>query len=205
VTFIRSAEFELRDDGRTLFGRVVPYGEVASIVEVDESTKDLVRYREQFLPHSFAAMAQGFKARGGDRSQRSNMFVALLMNHSDRLDDMIGHAIELDDRDDGAYATFRLYDDDRITRIRSILTESHTGLSVSFAELKPARIIDGIVSRVQVAINHVAATPTPAYSGARIESMRSTEEMCVETPRLNNVREWLQEQRKLPVRESHEQ
>lgn len=195
--FIRSAEFELRDDGRTLSGRIVPYGEVASIVERDESTNDVVRYREQFLPHSFAAMAQGFKARGGDHSQRSNMFVPLLIDHSDRFDDMIGHAVELNDEDDGAYATFRLYDADNITKVRSILTESHTGLSVSFRELRPPKLIDGVVSRVQVGINHVAATPRPAYANARIESMRNDGgETVIDTPRLNDVREWLQSQRK---------
>lgn len=196
--FIRSAEFELRDDGdgRTLTGRIVPYGEVASIVEVDEATNDLVRYREQFLPHSFAAMAQGFKARGGDRSLRSNMFVPLLIDHSDRFDDMIGHATELEDQEDGAYATFRLYNDERLTKIRSILSESHTGLSVSFRDIRPPKIVDGIISRVQVGINHVAATPRPAYSNARIDSLRESRETNVlETPLLNDVREWLQKQR----------
>jgi HK97 family phage prohead protease len=194
--FIRSAQFELRDDGRTLFGRVVPYGETADIVEVDESSKDMVRYREQFLPHSLAAMAQGFKARGGDRSKSSNMFVPLLIDHNDRFDDLIGHAVELTDEDDGAYATFRLYDDDRITKIRSILTESHTGLSISFKDLRNPRIIDGVVSRVQVAMNHVAATPRPAYANARIESLRNdSTDNVPETPLLNSVREWLQAQR----------
>lgn len=203
--FIRSAEFELRDDGRTLSGRIVPYGEVASIVERDEATSELLRYREQFLPHSFAAMAQGFRARGGDRSQRSNMFVPLLIDHSDRFDDMIGHAVELNDEDDGAYATFRLYDDERITKIRSVLSESHTGLSVSFRDIRPPKDIGGVISRVQVGINHVAATPRPAYANARIESLRNDGENTVlDTPRLNDVREWLQSQRPTVANESEE-
>lgn len=202
--FIRSAEFELRDDGRTLFGRMVPYGERASIVEVNESTNEIERYTEQFLPHSFAAMAQGFRARGGDRSKASNMFVPLLMGHSDRFDDMIGHAVELTDEEDGAYATFRLYADERIEKIRSVLSESHTGLSVSFRDIRPPRTIDGVISRVQVGINHVAATPTPAYPGARIESLRNeSDDAPIETPALNTVRQWLQEQREMNVR-NHE-
>lgn len=194
-TFIRSADFELRDDGRTLTGRIVPYGEVADIVERDPDTNELVRYREQFLKHSLAAMAQGFTARGGNRSRASNMFVPLLIDHSDRFDDMIGHAVELTDRDDGAYASFRLYEDDRLTKIRSVLTESHTGLSVKFLDVRNPRVIDGVVSRVQVLVSHVAATPCPAYASAGIESLRSTDERVAETPRLNSVREWLNEHR----------
>lgn len=190
-TFYRSVDFLLRDDGRTLEGRIVPYNEPTNIVEANDETGTLDRYREQFLPNSMAAMVQGFNARGGNVSKRSNVFVPLLIAHTDNFDNMIGHAIELEERDDGAYATFRLYDDERITKIRSVLTESHTGLSVSFRDIKMPRMIDGVVSRVQVAINHVAATPTPAYAGAGIASMRETGEYLSGTPLLDEVTEWL--------------
>jgi HK97 family phage prohead protease len=196
-TFIRSVDFQMRDDGRTLEGRIVPYGEIANVIDPDPETKGVIRYREQFLPHSLAAMVQGFRARRGDVSKRSNVFVPLLIDHNDNFDSMIGQAVDLDDRDDGAYGTFRLYDDDRITKIRSVLTESHTGLSVMFRDTRNPKVIDGVVSRVQVVINHVAATPVPAYSGAAITSMRETGETVTETPLLNGVREWLQEQREL--------
>lgn len=193
--YIRSVDFEMRDDGRTLTGRIVPYGEVADVIDIDETTKQPVRYREQFLPHSLAAMVQGFNARGGGTSKRSNCFVPLLIDHRDNFDSMIGQAIELTDADDGAYATFRLYDDDRITKIRSVLSESHSGLSVSFRDTRNPKLVDGVVSRVQVIINHVAATPTPAYVGAGIDSIRANDEIVYETPRLNSVREWLASQR----------
>jgi phage head maturation protease len=192
-TFIRSVDFSLRDDGRTLTGRIVPYNEVADIAEIDNEG-NLARYREQFLPHSLAAMVQGFIARGGDASKRSNCFVPLLIDHRDNFDSMIGQAVELTDADDGAYATFRLYDDDRMTKIRSVLSESHTGLSVMFRDTRPPKMVNGIVSRVQVHIAHVAATATPAYATAGIDSIRSTEPVY-ETPRLQSVKEWLAEQR----------
>lgn len=198
--YIRSVDFEMRDDGRTLEGCIVPYGVATDIAELNEAN-EVVRYREQFLPHSLAAMVQGFRARRGDVSRRSNVFVPLLLDHRDNFDSMIGQAIELDDRDDGAYGTFRLYDDDRITKIRSVLTESHSGLSVSFRDTRSPKVIDGIVSRVQVAINHVAATPTPAYVGAAIESIREASDPTTETPLLNDVREWLQAQRELLAHE----
>ena len=189
TTYVRAAEFQLRDDGRTLEGCIVPYGQCTDVVEVDEETKQLVRYREQFLPHSLAAMAQGFKARGGK-------FVPLLIDHNDRFDNMIGHAVDLRSEDDGAYASFRLYDSDNITKVRSILTESHTGLSIMFRDTREPKVVDGVVSRVQVHVAHVAATPTPAYVGAGIESLRSeTLEFVDHKPLLNDVRAWLQQER----------
>jgi HK97 family phage prohead protease len=194
TTFIRSADFELRDDGRTLSGRIVPYNEVANIVELDEETQSLVRYQETFLPHSLAAMAQGFAARGGKFA--NGQFIPLLIDHNDNFDNMIGHATELRDEDDGAYASFRLYDDSRITKIRSVLTESHKGLSISFRDVRKPKIIDGIVQRVQVFVAHVAATPSPAYSNAGILALRSSEETEPVTPLLNGVKEWLASQRK---------
>lgn len=189
-TFIRTAEFQIRDDGRTLDGRVVPYGEIANIVEVDE-TGELLRYQEQFLPHSLAAMAQGFKS----RSFRG-LHIPLVLDHNESFDNLIGHAVELDSRDDGAYATFRLYDDTNITKVRSILNESHTGLSIKFKDTREPKLIEGIVSRVQVYVAHVAATPSPAYATAGIESIRSSDETPVAiTPSLDDVKAWLQSQR----------
>jgi HK97 family phage prohead protease len=187
-TFIRAAEFQLRDDGRTLEGCIVPYGKVCDVVELDE-TNQVVRYREQFLPHSLAAMAQGFKARGGK-------FVPLLIDHTDTFDNMIGHAVELRSEDDGAYAAFRLYDGEQLLKIRSVLTESHTGLSIGFRDTREPKIIDGIVSRVQVHVGHVAATPMPAYPEAGIVSLRSeTGELVDHRPLLSDVRAWLEAER----------
>jgi phage head maturation protease len=189
-TFIRSVDFSMRDDGRTLHGRIVPYGEVANIAEFDDEKQEIVRYQEQFLPHSLAGMVQGFIARGGSSSKRSQCFVPLLIDHKDNFDSMIGQATELTDEDDGAYATFRLYEDDRMTKIRSVLTESHTGLSVMFRDTRPPKLVDGIISRVQVHIAHVAATATPAYSLAGIDSIRSGDPVP-DTPQLQAVRDWL--------------
>lgn len=194
---IRAGEFELRDDGRTVTGRLVPYGEVADIVELNDAG-EIERYREQFLPHSLAAMAQGFKARGGNASRQSNCFVPFLLDHHERFDAMIGHAVTLEDREDGAWSDFRLYDDANIVKVRSILTESHNGLSIAFHDVRAPKVIDGIVSRVQVHVGHVAATPVPAYMGAGIESMRNGELMPPSgTPMLDAVKAWLQSQREM--------
>ena len=190
--FVRAAEFQLRSDGdgRTLEGRIVPYGEVADIVELDESTSELVRYREQFLPHSLAAVAQGFQARGG-------RFIPLLIDHTDNFDNMVGHCIDLRSEDDGAYGSFRLYEDERLMKVRSVLSESHKGLSIMFKDIREPKLIDGVVSRVQVHVAHVAATPTPAYVGAGIASIRSngSDDLVEDRPKLNDIRAWLEQER----------
>lgn len=188
-SFIRSAEFQLRDDGRTLEGMIVPYGEVADIAELDDAG-DVVRYREQFLPHSLYNMAQGFKTRGG-----KGMNVPLLIDHNESFERMAGFATMIESRDDGAFATFRLYDDSNIVKIRSILSESHTGLSIGFRDIRDPKLINGVVSRVQVFVGHVAATPVPTYANAAIGSIRSNEVVESPRPELESVREWLNRQR----------
>lgn len=197
-TFTRTAEFELRDDGRTLSGRIVPYGEVTEVIEFDDESQSMVRYHETFLPHSLAAMAQGFSARGGKFA--NGQFIPLLIDHNDAFDNMIGHCVELRDENDGAYGSFRLYDDMRIQKIRSVLTESHTGLSIAFRDIKNPRVVNDVVSRVQVFVGHVAATPSPQYQGAMITGLRSgidgPEAFVPTRPKLSDVRAWLDEQRK---------
>jgi HK97 family phage prohead protease len=189
--FIRSAEFQFRDDGRTLDGCIVPYGEVIDVAEIDDAG-ELVRYREQFLPHSLYNMAQGFKSRSG-----KGMNVPLLIDHEESsMERLVGFATMIESRDDGAYGTFRLYDDANIVKIRSVLSESHTGLSVKFRDIREPKLIDDVVSRVQVYVAHVAATPIPAYAGAAIGSIRSNGEVVTEaTPTLNEIREWLAAER----------
>lgn len=184
-------------DGRTVEGRIVPYMEPAIIVEPNPLTGKLEKYREQFLPGSCARMVQGAKARG------SANFIKLLIGHTDSFDTDVGYAQSLREEDDGAYAVFRLHDDPtHLTKVRSMLRESHTGLSLNFADVKEPKVIDGIVSRVQVHVTHVAATPTPAYAGAAILAMReeSLEEVpTFGTPNLDAVKAWLEDMRRVPA------
>jgi HK97 family phage prohead protease len=184
--FIPCEEFQLRgEDGRSLEGMIVPYEQVADVVEQDPETNRLVTYREQFLKGSLAAMAQGFKARG-------LLDVPLLIGHSDTFQARIGYATSLHSRSDGAWASFRIYEDSNLVKIQSMLKESHTGLSIAFRDTRAPRLIDGIISRVQVFLGHVAATPVPTYAGAGITAIRSQDD-SQEAPRplLDDVRAWL--------------
>lgn len=180
-----------RDDGRTLEGCIVPYNQIAEIVERDQATGDLVRYQEQFLPRSLDRQAQAVQRRG------NGSFIWLNLDHAMDFDSKIGHCIWMRSEADGAYAGFRLYPGAQLEKVKGMLRESHTGLSVNFGDFRPPKVINDVVSRVQVILDSVAATPTPAYSGAGIMSMRSFQgEMLNETPNLASVRQMLSELRR---------
>lgn len=179
----------LRSDGRTVDGCIVPYDTPTDVVEAHKVTGELISYREQFMARSCQAMAQHVARRG------NGAFIPLLMEHEeDSWDAKIGYVTHLKDERDGAYATFRLYEGKDLEKVQSMLRESHKGLSVAFKDVKPPRIIDDVVSRVQVLIGHVAATPSPAYAGAAIMSMREGEDeglIIAGTPKLDELYEWL--------------
>lgn len=182
------------DDGRTVEGKIVPYNEPTRVTERDRVTGEFKTYNEQFLPRSCLAMAQSVHTRGNAG------FISFLMDHEEHdFNAKIGYAATLEDRDDGAYATFRLYRSRDLDKIVSMLEESHKGLSVNFADRKPPKVIDDIVSRVQVHIDHVAATPTPCYANAGIMSMREIQEFEALTPNLDAVKAWLEDIRKVPT------
>jgi hypothetical protein len=182
----------IRDDGRTIEGRIVPYDEIAHVVDIHPIRGKLERYPEQFLAHSFSNAVQYAQRRGNAG------FISLNLEHNETIESRIGYAAELDERDDGVYAIFRLYEGRDIEKHRSMLRESHTGLSVKFADVKPPKMLEDVVSHVQVILEHVAATPLPAYASAEILAMRGsdnddqvTTQMEITRPNLENVREWL--------------
>jgi len=184
--FIGADRLHVRDDGRTVEGCIVPYGQVAEVVERDPDTGEVSRYPEQFLRHSCMKLAQVCSRRG------NAAFISLVLDHDESRDAEIGYARSLTSEDDGAYATFRLYESRDLEKHVSMLRESHTGLSVKFADLRPPKLLDGVVSRVQVGIEHVAATPIPTYAGAGILSVRAMDGTELrDTPQLDGVRAFL--------------
>jgi hypothetical protein len=164
----------------------VPYGQVAEVVERDPDTGEVSRYPEQFLRHSCMKLVQVCSRRG------NAAFISLVLDHAEDRDSQIGYARALSSEDDGCYATFKLYEGKDLEKHVSMLRESHSGLSVKFADLRPPKLIDGVVSRVQVAIEHVAATPVPTYAGASIHTVRAMDGTeLAGTPQLDDVRAFL--------------
>lgn len=185
--FVGTDRLCLRDDGRTVEGRIVPYGEVTEIIEEDSVTGELVRYQEQFLPGSLYRQALGIQRRGNGN------FIRFVLDHDEQFDTWIGSLTGLESKEDGAWGSFRLYDSKDLLKVQSMLRESHNGLSIGFQDYRPPKVVDGVISRVQVTLRHVAATPVPAYSSAGITSVRneSAEPYC-DTPELEKVRQLLE-------------
>jgi hypothetical protein len=174
-------EWHYRDAEDQVEGRIVPFGESAVVVEDGE------RFTEVFDAGSLTFMCQVAASRG------NAAWISFVLDHDERLDSRIGWARSLEQRDDGAWATFQLYRNNRdLAKVRDMLHESHTGLSVLFRDRVPAIEVDGVRHRRQVVVDHVSATPMPTYSGAQIMAIRSQpEELLGGTPKLDEWQTWL--------------
>ena len=191
--------WEWRDDMRSVEGCIIPYGKVTTVTEPDANGA-LHTFREKFLPHSIMTQSEYAKRKGAVAG------VWFLLEHNEtNFDHKIGYVREFREADDGAYAVMRLYDDARISKVRSMLSESHTGLSVSFRDTASPKVLDGVVCRTQVYVDHVAATPVPAYDDARIMAIRESGAAVEDSdgyrhfPHLDELQEWLANMRKAPA------
>lgn len=188
-----AAELELRDaagDGRTVYGRLFPIGEVANITELVDG--QLVSYEEEFLPGCTLALRQKVR----QRMAGVPAFLRLKLGHGDSLEREVGSALTLDEQGDGVYASFRLYEGDQLAKVRSMIRDTYKGLSVEFGDVVDPYVHGRRISRRQVNIFAVAATPMPAYASAGVLAMRSgSGEMGSDTPNLDRARALLDELR----------
>jgi len=181
------ASLELSADGREVFGRMFPLNEVAHIRELLDGQLD--EYDESFDPGCTVRMQQTAKRRGG-----SPAWIGFTLDHERAFDHRLGFCTELTERDGGAYGRFKLYDDPtRLDKVRSMLAESHTGLSIEFTDVAPPIIDGNLRRRRQIHISHVTATPIPVYSSAKILAVRSDDDPLGGTPNLDRVRALLAE------------
>lgn len=176
------ADWHFRSERNQVEGRIVPFDEPTVVVEDGEV------YREVFDHGSLTYMEQYAHNRG------NAAWIGLNLEHDESLPARIGYARTLVQRDDGGYATFQLYDGPDLGKVRQMLKESHTGLSVYFRDRVPPVEIDGIRHRVQVNVAHVAATPLPTYAGAQITAVRHTVDVLDVTPALDEWDAWLASQ-----------
>ncbi len=150
----RDASFEA-GDGRTLFGRVVPYGQVA---EVSDGTGV---YQERF---ERGATARTIRERGHK--------IRLFTQH-DRRRLPIGRAARLVEQDDGLHAEFEVArtrdGDDALELVRAGIVDS---FSVGFTPVRE-RWDGEVLVRTEVALNEISLVDAPAYSGAVVAGIRS--------------------------------
>ncbi len=164
-----TSDLEVSDDGRTVTGRMFPFNKVAHIRELDDAGQ-LDEYDEAFLPGCTVRMQQIAHRRGGQPA-----WIKFTVDHLDNFDARLGYCTVLEEKRDGAWGTFRLYDTPQLTKIRSMLDESHKGLSIEFIDAAPPLIEGSLRQRRQINMSAVTATPIPVYAEAGIVSVRGVD------------------------------
>jgi len=188
-------ELDEAGDYPRVIGRIVPFGVVAHIRELDPAG-ELEEYDEEFLPGCTERMRQVAAKRGGPG------WIWFTYDHQRRsLESRLGYCTELAEADDGVYATLRLDNDARLEKVRSMLSTSHRGLSIEFDDHPPHRPVTGPLRRRRsVNITTITATPIPVYESAGILAMRSDgDALAGGTPRLDAARAMLAELRGEPA------
>lgn len=174
--------FTVDGDGRTVVGRIVPYNEVVEFVDPWDGMK--VK-RERFVPGAFAKQS----------SPGAWSRVRLSHEHDEGFENNIGYGRSIEDRDDGAYASFRLYETDA-AKAREMIEHSHGGLSLEFEPRgRDKEDTDGVIVRDSVHVRRVGITNDPAYRGAKVLAVRERSAEPA-TPHLDDVRAWLDELRR---------
>ena len=157
-TFNLIMELRSSGDGRTLFGRAVPYG----------VTADVGRFRERFVPGVFSRQV------GSGQVAQVKLFDA----HMDRMDGQhpIGKTTRLAEQPDGLYGEWNLFDTSRAEdALKLVRAGEVTGLSVGFKASSGGtrKADDGTLERVTAHLDHVALTHEPVYADAMVMGVRS--------------------------------
>lgn len=141
--------------GRTVFGVVVPFGQVAEVSDGAGS------YRERF---EFGSFDRSIRERGSK--------VRLFDSHNTRRLP-IGRATELNERSDGLHAAFEIAatrdGDDALELVRSGTVDS---FSIGFRGIRE-RFDGDVMVRTEVALMEVSLVGLPAYAGATVAGVRS--------------------------------
>ena len=155
-----TVELEVRSggDGRTILGRAVPFGQTAEIPGG----------KERFVAGAFARQIAA-----GQIGQ-----VKLFANHNARQvgEFAVGKTVALDERQDGAYGAWSMYDTPRGEEaLHLVKTGEVTGLSIGFKAVDGGtrKGADGAFERHAVHLDHVVLTNQPAYPGAVVTAVRS--------------------------------
>jgi HK97 family phage prohead protease len=152
-------ELRADGDGRTLYGRAVPYG----------VTGDVGNFTERFLPGVFSRQL----------AASSPSHIKLYDSHDARLSGHphIGKTEVLQDRPDGLYGEWRVFDTPGGNAALTMVREGEiTGLSVGFKPNPGAgsrKASDGAIERVSGHLDHVALTSEPVYPAAGVIAVRS--------------------------------
>jgi HK97 family phage prohead protease len=148
--------------GRTVFGTVMPFGQVAEVSDGGGRP-----YRERF---QFGAFDRSIRERGNK--------VRLFDSHNTRRLPL-GRAVDLQERSDGLHAAFEIAatrdGDDALELVRSGTVDA---FSVGFRPVHE-RWDGDIMVRTEVALMEVSLVGLPAYAGASVGGVRSLQQLII--------------------------
>ena len=151
-------------DGRTIDLRIVPYGERIEANDGLGGVPRGVRYVEEFVSGVF------------DHVLNAANRVLLDFEHGDRVEDIVGRGISVEDRADGFHAAFRMLETSAGETALALVNEGVlTGASVECRFQRSLRGADGVVRRVKAKLVKVALCREPAYPGAVVLGVRTSD------------------------------
>jgi HK97 family phage prohead protease len=161
ITRLVRADMTVDRDGRTVYGTVMPYNEVALVKDPGSPP-----YKERFLPGSLARTLQ----------QRGTK-VRLYGMHSRSMGGMpLGKPRDWEDGPDRLRGAFEVFDTQQGNDALTLADPQVGGLggfSVGFGVVDGGTRQDGdVVSRVTASLGEVSLVDVPAYAGATIDGVR---------------------------------
>jgi HK97 family phage prohead protease len=109
--------------------------------------------------------------------------------HREGILDVVGHAVELVERDDGLHGTFSAVGAPGDQALELIRAGVLSGMSVRALVMGPGRRDGDVVVRTACHLDRVALCRQPAYAGAVVEALRSRgDERLMMPPKLAALR-----------------
>jgi phage head maturation protease len=151
-------------DGRTISFRIAPFGERAVAADGLGGVPRGVPYEEELMPGLY------------DKQLRAANRILLNFEHRQGVEDIVGHGVEIERRDDGYHASFRIHDDAVGNKTLLLVNEGVLrGASVESFWLKSVRTASGVVQRVKGHLEAVAICRQGAYPSAVMTGLRTEE------------------------------
>ena len=146
-------------EGRTLFGRLIPYGQTQRVADLRPDGSWGMPYQERIARGAFERDTRLWKAPNR---------VELRYEHGQGLMDTVGHGVTFEDKADGFYGTFRALDS---PAGEQGLALARAGILQFFSvEMVPKRkrVEGDLVTRIAVRVAETSLVRDPAYKGTEV-------------------------------------